>query len=84
MPKYKEICALSHKIENGKEYAKNETIREGVTLTELEAKRLNENPYLTGCRYELMEKEAKKKTFVQMNAEERAAYKAEKANENKE
>lgn len=84
MPKYNEICALSYKIENGKEIGKNQLIRENVNLTEQEAKRLNDNPYLTGCKYELMEeKKTNKKTYAQMNAKERAEYKAEKANQKK-
>jgi len=54
--KYREICAIASKTENGKTYIKNDVIRENVNLTDSEAKHLNSNPFLTGCRYEPMAK----------------------------
>ena len=79
---------------NGKKYAKGEIVRENVVLTEMEAKFLNDqianvdtnsqSVGVTGCKYVLMEEPKKtekvegKKTYAQMNAQERAEYKKQK------
>ena len=56
---YKEIAALDKVSHNGKDYLKNAVIRDSVVLSEEEAALLNSNPYLTGCRYELIGKASK-------------------------
>jgi len=54
MPKYREIVTLPSLKVNGKEYYKNQYVRD-VVITEQEAKFNNKHPGLTGCRYELID-----------------------------
>lgn len=50
MPKYREIVVLSKTTVNGKEYFKNDYVRD-VEITEREAEFNNKHPNLTGCKY---------------------------------
>lgn len=59
MPKYREIVVLSKTTVNGKEYFKNDYVRD-VEITEREAEFNNKHPNLTGCKYELIENDPKK------------------------
>lgn len=49
---YIEIAVNKEVTHNGKDFRKGDVIRE-VVLNALEAKTLNDNPFITGCKYEL-------------------------------
>jgi acyl-CoA reductase-like NAD-dependent aldehyde dehydrogenase len=85
---YKEV-ALIPLFHNGKPFKEGQTVREKVPLTEAQILELERTPTLTNCKYILIteEKAAKAvkavdpnapKKWAQMNAEERAAFKASK------
>jgi hypothetical protein len=50
------VVAVDHTTVNGKSYKKGDEVME-VQITEQEAKVLNEQPSITGCKYELIEED---------------------------
>lgn len=68
---YKEIVVLNKITHNGKEYRDGDIIRNNVKLSDSEVKQLNDNPNLTGCRYdEQASGNAEEKYLSQMNKSE--------------
>jgi len=64
MPKYNEIVVLNSTTVNGKEYLKGTHVRD-VVITEREAKFNNEHPYLTGCKYILIDDTGRAQLFAE-------------------
>ena len=60
---YKEI-ALKAMFYNGKEYAKGDTIRERVPLSDVHIEILKETPEITNCKYELIKEGVKEEKPV--------------------
>jgi len=68
---YKAILAIDTSVINGRKYIRGDVTSESIPLNPSTAKRLNENPYITGMTYELIE-DNKEKTSERITLEKEA------------